>query len=79
LSDISNLLEELQRQIISLEDRVEFLGSVEYSRFTYIYLADDTAEPSTDSAWGLIFIDNADGDLKIKFGDGTLKTIVTDT
>ena len=26
-----------------------------------------------------IYIDRADGDLKIRFGDGTVKTIVTDT
>ena len=28
---------------------------------------------------GLIYVDSADGDLKIKFGDGTVKTIATDT
>ena len=26
-----------------------------------------------------LYVDTADGDLKVKFGDGTVKTIVTDT
>jgi hypothetical protein len=27
----------------------------------------------------IIYVDTADGDLKVRFGDGTIKTIVTDT
>lgn len=42
-------------------------------------LKDGVAEPSTISGFGQIFIDTADGDLKIKYGDGTVKTIVVDT
>ncbi|HRJ41022.1 MAG TPA: hypothetical protein PL105_04045 [Caldilineaceae bacterium] len=44
-----------------------------------IALVDGMAAPSTTSGWAKIYIDSADGDLKIKFGDGTVKTIVVDT
>lgn len=42
-------------------------------------LTDGIAAPDTVAGLGLIYIDTADGDLKIKFGDGTVKTIVVDT
>jgi hypothetical protein len=38
-----------------------------------------TAPSSTPSGFATIYIDGADGDLKIRFSDGTVKTIVTDT
>lgn len=37
------------------------------------------AAPATVSGVANIYVDPADGDLKIKFGDGTVKTIVVDT
>jgi hypothetical protein len=42
-------------------------------------LTDGVTEPATVAGKAQIYIDIADGDLKIKFGDGTIKTIVTDT
>ena len=42
-------------------------------------IKDGVTAPSTLSGFGQIFIDSADGDLKITFGDGTTKTIVVDT
>lgn len=42
-------------------------------------LADGIAEPATVAGNAQIYVDTADGDLKIKFGDGTVKTIVIDT
>lgn len=44
-----------------------------------IALADGIAAPTTLAGYAQIYVDTADGDLKIKFGDGTVKTIVTDT
>jgi hypothetical protein len=44
-----------------------------------IELFDGTTAPSTLSGKASIYIDSADGDLKIKFGDGTVKTISVDT
>ena len=42
-------------------------------------LADGVGAPSTIAGRATIFVSSADGDLKIKFGDGTVKTIVVDT
>jgi hypothetical protein len=42
-------------------------------------LTDGIATPSTVSGLAIIYVDSADGDLKVKFGDGTVKTIVTDS
>jgi|TARA_R110000772_G_scaffold114871_1_gene219596 hypothetical protein len=35
--------------------------------------------PATVATKTFIYVDDADGDLKVKFGDGTVKTIATDT
>jgi len=42
-------------------------------------LKDGVTAPSTLSGQAAIYVDSADGDLKIKFSDGTVKTIVTDS
>lgn len=42
-------------------------------------LVDGVTAPATGAGYARIYIDSADGDLKIKFSDGTVKTIVTDT
>lgn len=44
----------------------------------YISVADGVTAPSATSGQAKIYVDTADGDLKIIFGDGTVKTIVTD-
>lgn len=44
-----------------------------------IAIQDGITAPATLSGWAKIYVDTADGDLKVKFGDGTVKTIVTDT
>jgi len=44
-----------------------------------VMLVDGVTAPSTIAGIGQIYIDTADGDLKIKYGDGTVKTIVVDT
>lgn len=44
-----------------------------------VWLVDGVTAPSTVSGYAGLYVDTADGDLKIKFGDGTVKTIVTDT
>ena len=42
-------------------------------------LVDGVTTPATITGYATIYIDSVDGDLKIKFGDGTVKTISTDT
>lgn len=42
-------------------------------------LVDGMTAPSTITGYASIYVDSADGDLKVKFGDGTVKTISTDT
>lgn len=44
-----------------------------------IVLRDGVSAPAAVSAVALVYVDVADGDLKIRFADGTTKTIVTDT
>jgi hypothetical protein len=44
-----------------------------------LQVTDGVTAPATLSGYASIYVDTADGDLKIKFGDGTVKTIVTDT
>lgn len=40
---------------------------------------DGITAPATAAGWTIIYVDTADGDLKVKFGDGTVKTLATDT
>ena len=42
-------------------------------------IADGITAPATVAGMAQLYVDTADGDLKIKFGDGTVKTIVVDT
>lgn len=42
-------------------------------------LVDGVTPPDTRPGFAQIYVDIADGDLKVKFGDGTVKTIVVDT
>ena len=42
-------------------------------------LEDGVTAPSALSGFAQIYVDTADGDLKIIYSDGTVKTIVVDT
>lgn len=45
----------------------------------FFYMKDGTTAPTATAGEVKIYVDGADGDLKVIFGDGTVKTIVTDT
>lgn len=42
-------------------------------------LTDGVTAPATIAGYAQIYVDTADGDLKIKYGDGVTKVIVADT
>lgn len=57
-------------------------GTVEQLRIPAqggIGLPDGQTVPTTVTGIAFIYVDTADGDLKVKFGDGTVKTLATDT
>ena len=45
----------------------------------YLSIGDGITAPGAGTGQARIYVDTADGDLKIVFADGTIKTIVTDT
>lgn len=44
-----------------------------------VRLTEGVTQPTPNSAFASLFVDSSDGSLKIVFGDGTVKTIVTDS
>jgi len=50
-----------------------------YLKNSGFYLIDGISAPGAIIGFAGLWVDSADGDLKITFGDGTTKTIVTDT
>ena len=44
-----------------------------------LQLTDGVSAPDPVAGVTQIYVDSADGDLKVQFGDGTIKTIATDT
>jgi len=79
LSQLERLLEQMQREIDDLNKRIEALESAEYNRNNTLYLLDGVSAPSTASGWAIVYVDGSDGDLKCKFGDGTVTVIAADT
>ena len=45
----------------------------------FLSITDGVTAPGTASGYAHIYVDTSDGDLKVKFGDGTVKTISTDS
>lgn len=79
MNQLERLLEQMQREINILEKRIEALEAAEYNRNSSLYLLDGISAPDTASGWAIIYVDGSDGDLKVKFGDGTVAVIAADT
>jgi hypothetical protein len=43
----------------------------------YFYVKNGVSEPSANASYAVIYVDIADGDLKVKFTNGTVKTLAT--
>ena len=54
-------------------------GKAETNHAITLKLVDGVTTPTTAVGYAFIYVDSSDGDLKVKFGDGTVKTIVVDT
>ena len=52
---------------------------VETGNVEHLTLTDGASIPVTSAGNTYLYVDSADGDLKVKFGDGTVKTISVDT
>ena len=76
---LENLLVKTQQRLAAAERKIEDLEAAEYNRLNLIYLTDGVTAPSTATGWALIYVDTADGDLKVKFGDGHVEVIAADT
>lgn len=68
---IVNRIDKLEKTIAQLKNRDRAPDT--------LILRDGVTAPSAVTALALIYVDTADGDLKIRFSDGTIKTIVVDT
>ena len=44
-----------------------------------IRLTDGKAAPATEAGYAILYVDSADGDLKVKFGNGFVRTIAADS
>ncbi len=71
LIDLAAQVGALKRQTAQNESRDQAANA--------LILVDGVTAPAAVTGLALIYIDTADGDLKIRFADGTTKTIVTDT
>ena len=75
-----DLLRQLVTRLRDVERRLSIVETIEPAgSYTRLKLVDGITAPSTASGFALIYVDTADGDLKVKFGDGTTKTISADT
>jgi hypothetical protein len=54
-------------------------ANVDQIQFQVVKLEDGVTAPSATVGQAKLYVDSSSGDLKIIFGDGTVKTIVTDT
>lgn len=75
LQSVDEVMRALRSEVSSLIDQVTALEGARQK----LLLVDGIAAPVAVSGQAQIFVDQADGDLKVRFGDSVLKVIVVDT
>jgi len=78
MSDNFSYLKEIWREINTLRQRISELEHDDVAPDT-LALRDGATAPAAAAGQALLYVDIADGDLRVKFGDGITKTIATDT
>ena len=79
MSQLESMFEDLQSQIDEHEKRIQELEVAEYNRMNILFLTDGLTAPDAVSDWALIYVDTADGDLKVKFSNGFVAVIAADS
>jgi hypothetical protein len=69
----------LKRNSTALETKLADDSAYAPHAMQYLDVTDGITAPSSATGRARIYVDTADGDLKVIFADGTVKTIVTDT
>ena len=81
-NDIYTRLAQLERRLAALEAQplpVQSDGAGNVAVNGNLALTDGVTAPSATVGYARIYVDTADGDLKVRFGDGITKTLATDT
>lgn len=69
----------LKRNSTALETKLADDSAYAPHAMQYLDIDDGMTAPASATGRARIYVDSADGDLKVVFADGTVKTIVTDT
>jgi hypothetical protein len=69
----------LKRNAAALETKLADDSAYAPHAMQYLDVTDGVTAPGAATGRARIYVDTADGDLKVVFADGTVKTIVTDT
>jgi len=69
----------LKRNATALETKLADDSAFAPHAMQYLDVTDGVTAPGAAAGRARIYVDTADGDLKVVFADGTVKTIVTDT
>lgn len=69
----------LKRNTTFLETKLADDSAYAPHAMQYLDITDGVTAPASAAGRARIYVDTADGDLKVIFGDGTVKTIVVDT
>lgn len=72
-------IDEMNRALrLEVSETIDDIGNL-FDPQTALVLTDGVAAPAAVSGQAQIYVDTADGDLKVRFGDNVTKTIVVDT